>query len=239
MDAIRDRYGVTIETYFPQADAVERMVRAKGSISSTTASRTARVAASGSRTPGPRAGWRESVGHRAAQRPGGHQNRHPDDRVRPGARQDRQDQPLDQLVEEQVWEYIKANQVPYNRLHDQGFPASAAPRARARSSPAKTFAPAGGGGNRPSTRNAACMAARAHPPGKRSEEHAMAQTDVVTHPVPLEIQEEIDHYEEEARRFLRGEVHAEVFRRFRLQHGIYGQRQDGVQMVRIKIPFGG
>jgi sulfite reductase (ferredoxin) len=67
----------------------------------------------------------------------------------------------------------------------------------------------------------------------------MAQTDVVTHPIPLEIQEEIDHYEEEARRFLRGEVHAEVFRRFRLQHGIYGQRQDGVQMVRIKIPFGG
>ena len=67
----------------------------------------------------------------------------------------------------------------------------------------------------------------------------MAQTDIGIRPIPQEIQEEIDHYEQEARRFLQGEVHAEVFRRFRLQHGIYGQRQDGVQMVRIKIPFGG
>jgi sulfite reductase (ferredoxin) len=67
----------------------------------------------------------------------------------------------------------------------------------------------------------------------------MAQTDTATQPIPHEIQEEIAHYEQEAQRFLRGEIHPEVFRRFRLQHGIYGQRQDGVQMVRIKIPFGG
>ncbi len=62
----------------------------------------------------------------------------------------------------------------------------------------------------------------------------------VTHQLILpEVEEEIAHYEQETQRFLRGEVHAEVFRRFRLQHGIYGQRQDGVQMIRIKIPFGG
>lgn len=67
----------------------------------------------------------------------------------------------------------------------------------------------------------------------------MVQTAVATHPIPREVEEEIAHYEREAQRFLRGEIHAEVFRRFRLQHGIYGQRQDGVQMVRIKIPFGG
>lgn len=57
--------------------------------------------------------------------------------------------------------------------------------------------------------------------------------------IPLEIQEEITRYEAEVQRFLRQEMHPEVFRRFRLQHGIYGQRQEGVQMVRVKIPFGG
>jgi len=67
----------------------------------------------------------------------------------------------------------------------------------------------------------------------------MAQTDIASPSISQEIIEEIAHYDQEAKRFLRGEIHPEVFRRFRLQHGIYGQRQDGVQMVRIKIPFGG
>ena len=30
--------------------------------------------------------------------------------------------PLIDVTEEQVWDYIKANQVPYNKLHDKGFP---------------------------------------------------------------------------------------------------------------------
>ncbi|MDL2296416.1 phosphoadenylyl-sulfate reductase [Bacteroidales bacterium OttesenSCG-928-B11] len=30
--------------------------------------------------------------------------------------------PLINWTEEQTWEYIKANQVPYNKLHDKGFP---------------------------------------------------------------------------------------------------------------------
>ncbi len=52
--------------------------------------------------------------------------------------------------------------------------------------------------------------------------------------------QEIEEFEREAQRFLRGELHEEVWRRFRLQHGIYGQRQGGtLQMVRIKIPWGG
>ncbi len=57
--------------------------------------------------------------------------------------------------------------------------------------------------------------------------------------IPKEILEEICNFETEVQRFLRQEVHPEVFRRFRLQHGIYGQWQEGVQMVRLKIPFGG
>lgn len=57
--------------------------------------------------------------------------------------------------------------------------------------------------------------------------------------IPVEILEEIANFEAEAKRFLRQEIHPEVFRRFRLQHGVYGQCQEGVQMVRVKIPFGG
>lgn len=30
--------------------------------------------------------------------------------------------PLIDFTEEQVWDYIKTNQVPYNKLHDKGFP---------------------------------------------------------------------------------------------------------------------
>src|SRR6478735_3708145 len=35
-----------------------------------------------------------------------------------------------------------------------------------------------------------------------------------------------------------GKVDDEKFRGFRLARGVYGQRQEGVQMIRIKIPFG-
>lgn len=51
--------------------------------------------------------------------------------------------------------------------------------------------------------------------------------------------DEIDRYEDNVRLFLNGGMDGERFMAFRLQHGIYGQRQDGVQMVRIKLPGGG
>jgi sulfite reductase (ferredoxin) len=38
--------------------------------------------------------------------------------------------------------------------------------------------------------------------------------------------------------FRSGKIHDERFRSLRLARGIYGQRQPGVQMVRIKLPFG-
>lgn len=56
--------------------------------------------------------------------------------------------------------------------------------------------------------------------------------------IPKLIQEEIARYAEEVVKFRKGEVPDEKFRRFRLQHGIYGQRQPNIQMVRIKIPGG-
>ena len=56
--------------------------------------------------------------------------------------------PLADWTEEEVWDYIRANDVPYHPLYDQGYRASAARRARGRPSPARTRAPAAGGGRR-------------------------------------------------------------------------------------------
>jgi sulfite reductase (NADPH) hemoprotein beta-component len=49
---------------------------------------------------------------------------------------------------------------------------------------------------------------------------------------------ELDRFEETVRLFLRGDIDSERFTAFRLQQGVYGQRQAGVHMVRIKLPGG-
>lgn len=55
----------------------------------------------------------------------------------------------------------------------------------------------------------------------------------------LVIPEEIDRLRRMIADYQAGNVDESLFRRFRLQHGIYGIRnQSGVQMVRVKIPFG-
>jgi sulfite reductase beta subunit-like hemoprotein len=55
----------------------------------------------------------------------------------------------------------------------------------------------------------------------------------------LVIPEEIDRLRQMIVDYQAGLVKEQIFRRFRLQHGIYGIRnQTGVQMVRVKIPFG-
>ena len=58
-------------------------------------------------------------------------------------------------------------------------------------------------------------------------------------PLDPEIEEELDRFEDGARRYLAGEIDDDVFRVFRLNQGIYGQRQGGHnQMLRVKIPYG-
>lgn len=52
------------------------------------------------------------------------------------------------------------------------------------------------------------------------------------------IEHEIRTFEERIQQLLRKEITDEDFRPFRLKHGIYGQRQPGIQMVRVKIPSG-
>src|ERR1700749_2295515 len=52
------------------------------------------------------------------------------------------------------------------------------------------------------------------------------------------VREEIETFRQKSLSFLAGEITEDAFRPFRLKHGIYGQRQQGVQMVRCKIPGG-
>jgi sulfite reductase beta subunit-like hemoprotein len=52
------------------------------------------------------------------------------------------------------------------------------------------------------------------------------------------VREEIEIFRDRAEKVLAGEITDDEFRPFRLRHGIYGQRQAGVQMVRCKIPSG-
>src|ERR1051325_6452313 len=49
---------------------------------------------------------------------------------------------------------------------------------------------------------------------------------------------DIDQFVDMLGKYERGEVTPLEWRRFRLLRGTYGQRQDGVQMLRIKIPQG-
>jgi sulfite reductase (NADPH) hemoprotein beta-component len=49
---------------------------------------------------------------------------------------------------------------------------------------------------------------------------------------------DIDEFVDMLGKFERGEIAPEDWRRFRLVRGTYGQRQDNVQMLRIKIPQG-
>lgn len=52
------------------------------------------------------------------------------------------------------------------------------------------------------------------------------------------VEQEILDLEKKIRLFREGKSDEEKFRSLRLARGIYGQRQPGVQMVRIKLPFG-
>ncbi len=52
------------------------------------------------------------------------------------------------------------------------------------------------------------------------------------------VEKDIIDLEQKIRAFREGKIHDEKFRSLRLARGVYGQRQPGVQMVRIKLPFG-
>lgn len=52
------------------------------------------------------------------------------------------------------------------------------------------------------------------------------------------VEKDIVDLEKKIRLFREGKINEEKFRSLRLARGVYGQRQQGVQMVRIKLPYG-
>jgi sulfite reductase (ferredoxin) len=52
------------------------------------------------------------------------------------------------------------------------------------------------------------------------------------------VEKDIIELERKIRQFREGNIPEEKFRSLRLARGVYGQRQQGVQMVRIKLPYG-
>jgi sulfite reductase beta subunit-like hemoprotein len=62
--------------------------------------------------------------------------------------------------------------------------------------------------------------------------------NVPGHVIPI-LEREFDDFDNEAERFLGGGIEENQFIGFRLKQGVYGQRQPDVQMVRVKLPFGG
>lgn len=124
MDRVRDRYGIPIVSYFPDKQAVERIEREKGFYSFRQSIEN-RKECCGIRKVEPlnRAlagldAWitglrREQAVTRAglpkAERDAAHRNM-----VKLN--------PIADWTADQVWRHIRANKVPYNRLHDMNYP---------------------------------------------------------------------------------------------------------------------
>jgi sulfite reductase beta subunit-like hemoprotein len=62
--------------------------------------------------------------------------------------------------------------------------------------------------------------------------------NVPGHVIPI-LQREFDDFQTESTKFLDGQTEEDEFIKFRLKQGVYGQRQPDVQMIRVKLPFGG
>ena len=52
------------------------------------------------------------------------------------------------------------------------------------------------------------------------------------------VEKDIIELEKKIHQFKEGQIDEEKFRSLRLARGVYGQRQQGVQMIRIKLPYG-
>src|SRR5439155_9535231 len=76
------------------------------------------------------------------------------------------------------------------------------------------------------------------PKGRGSLENPEVYENVPGHVIPI-LEREFDDFDTEATKFLAGETSEDKFIGFRLKQGVYGQRQADVQMIRVKLPFGG
>jgi len=64
------------------------------------------------------------------------------------------------------------------------------------------------------------------------------ELELVTHSGKVLVEKDIIDLDKKIREFREGKIHEDKFRSLRLARGVYGQRQQGVQMIRIKLPFG-
>jgi phosphoadenosine phosphosulfate reductase len=116
MDAIRERYGVQVEVFFPDAEGVEQMVRENG-LNLFYSSVELRKLCCGVRKVEPlnRAlkdldAWMTGLRREQAV-------------TRADVRKiELEINPLVDWSTDDVWEYIRKNNVPYNRLHKHGYP---------------------------------------------------------------------------------------------------------------------
>jgi phosphoadenosine phosphosulfate reductase len=126
LDRVRDRYGIPIDTMFPEPAAVQKLVRAKGLFSFYKDGHKeccgVRKVEPLVRALKPRDAW--ITGQRRDQSPGTRQDI-------PVVQNDPtfgspesplvKFNPLANWTSKQVWAYIRENDVPYNVLHERGF----------------------------------------------------------------------------------------------------------------------
>jgi sulfite reductase (ferredoxin) len=64
------------------------------------------------------------------------------------------------------------------------------------------------------------------------------ELELVNHSTKALVEKDIIDLDKKIKEFNEGKIPDEKFRSLRLARGVYGQRQQGVQMIRIKLPFG-
>lgn len=124
MDAIRERYGIQVEVFFPDATRVEQMVRANGlnlfykSVESRKLCCGIRKVEPLNRALKDLGAWMTGLRREQAV-------------TRADVRKVEIDKdhggiikinPLVDWSHKQVWDYIRENNLPYNKLHDSGYP---------------------------------------------------------------------------------------------------------------------
>ncbi|MGH9357745.1 MAG: phosphoadenylyl-sulfate reductase [Terriglobia bacterium] len=127
LETVRERYGITLEIFFPRPEAVEQLVREKGLYSFL---RDGHKECCGVRKVEP---LRRALSNLDAWVTGQRRDQSPSTRAKvpvaeidgvfssPGGVSLIKFNPLANWTSEQVWDYIREHDVPYNPLHEQGF----------------------------------------------------------------------------------------------------------------------
>ena len=124
MDEIRKKYDISIESYFPNSEEVEEMVRGKGfnlmyeSIENRKLCCKIRKVNPLNRALATLDGWITGLRREQAI------TRSNIKKIEIDSTHDNilKINPIADWSEDMVWKYIKKNEVPYNKLHDKGYP---------------------------------------------------------------------------------------------------------------------